>query len=242
MSADGVARRRDEVEVANGLAAAADAAGLGDGDRRRVRLELGDDASHCRKRRPEESSLLGLVADSGLERLEDLLLAARAHPRELAQPALLRCRLQAVERRDAELRPDPRRGLRADAGKPEEVDDTGRNEAAALRERVHLAVLDDLHDLVLDRLPDPGKLLRLPVERELRDRQRRLPDPPRRAAVRDDLERLLLEDLREVREQVELVRELAVAGQRLGHPAMIRRCLAPSSASRRTTSGRTSSR
>ena len=67
---------------------------------------------------------------------------------------------------------------------------------------------------------DPGELLRLPVERELGDRARRLADPRRRPAVRDDLERLLVEDLREVREQVELVGELGVPGQRR-HPAMI---------------------
>ena len=111
--------------------------------------------------------------------------------------------------------------------------------AAAFRQRVHLAVLDDLDDLALDRLADPGQLLRLAVERELRDRQRRLADPARGPPVGDHLERLLVEDLGEVREQVELVRELAVAGQRRGHPAMIRRWFARSSASRRTTSGRT---
>jgi len=41
---------------------------------------------------------------------------------------------------------------------------------------------------------------------------------------------------------IELIRELAVAGQRLRHPAMIRRCRARSSASPRTTSARTSRR
>ena len=45
--------------------------------------------------------------------------------------------------------------------------------ALPLRQRVDLAVLDDLDDLVLDRRADPGQLLRLAVERELRDRARR---------------------------------------------------------------------
>jgi hypothetical protein len=67
-------------------------------------------------------------------------------------------------------------------------------------------------------------------ERELRDRDCGLADAPRRAAVRENLERLLVEDLGEVGEEIELVRKLAVAGQRLRHPAMIRRCLARSSA------------
>ena len=235
-------RRRDEVEVADGLAATPDAARLRHGDRRRMRGELGDDAAHRRERLAEEPALFRLVADTRLERLEDLLLAARAHSGEVAQPALRGSALQPVERGDAELRPDPRRRLRADAGKAEEIDDTRRYQAAALRERVHLAVLDDLDDLVLDRLPDARELLRLSIERELGDRQRGLADPPRRAPVGDHLERLLLEDLREVREQVELVGELVVAGQRLRHPAMIRRCLARSCASPRTTSARTSRR
>ena len=197
---------------------------------------------HGGKRRREQPPLLGLVTDSGLEGLQDLLLAARAHPGEVAQPPGFGRGLQPVERGDAELHPDARRGLGSDSRKPEEVDDTRRDETAALRERVHLAVLDDLDGLRLDRLSDPGQLLRLALERELGDRQRRLPDPPRRPPVGDHLERLLFEDLREIRQELELIRELAVPGQRPGHPAMILRCLARSSASRRTTSGRTSSR
>ena len=55
-------------------------------------------------------------------------------------------------------------------GKPQEVDDPRRYEAAALGERVHLAVLDHLDDLVLDRLADARQLLGLPLERELGDR------------------------------------------------------------------------
>jgi hypothetical protein len=107
---------------------------------------------------------------------------------------------------------------------------------------VHLAVFDDLDDLRLDRLADAGKLLRLPRKRELGDRDRGLADAAGRAAVGENLERLLVEDLGEVGEEIELVRQLAVAGQRLRHPAMILRCLEPSSASRRTTSARTSRR
>ena len=48
-------------------------------------------------------------------------------------------------------------------------EDDLRRDALALRQRVDLAVLDDLDDLLLDRLADPAKLLRLPVERELGD-------------------------------------------------------------------------
>ena len=204
--------------------------------------ELVDDASHRRQRLSEEVPTLRFLADSGLERAEDLLLAPGAQAREIAQPALLRSRLQALERRDPELRPDPRGRLRTDARKPQEVDHPGRHEPAPLREGVHLAVLDDLDDLLLDRLPDPGQLLRLPVEGELRDGHGRLADPAGGAPVGDHLERVLGEDLREIREKVELVGKLAVPRQRPDHPAMIRTCLARSSASRPTTSARIWSR
>ena len=111
-----VARCRDEIEIADRLTAAPNASGLRHGDRRGMLLQLGDDTSHRRQRRREEPPLLGLVADAGLERRQDLLLAPRAHPRQVAQSAGFRGGLQAVERGDAELRPDPRGGLRLDSG------------------------------------------------------------------------------------------------------------------------------
>ena len=157
-----------------------------------------------------------------LERLQDLLLALLPEPREVAQPPVLGRGLQALERGDSELGPDPGGRLRADAGQPQEVDHAHGDALASPRERVHLPVVDDLDDLLLDRLPDSGQLGRATRERELGDRRRRLPDTRRRAPVGDDLERLLREDLRDVREQVELVGDLRVPGQRLGHAAMIR--------------------
>ena len=49
-------------------------------------------------------------------------------------------------------------------------DDLVRDLGLALRQRVDLAVLDDLDDLLLDRLADPLELLRAARERELGDR------------------------------------------------------------------------
>ena len=117
--------------------------------------------------------------------------------------------LQLVERRHAELLPDPRGRLRAEAGQAHEEDDLGRDPVPALRQRVDLAVLDDLDDLLLDRLADPRQLLRPPVERELRDRARRLADARRRAAVGEHAERRLALELEQVGEQLELLRDLA---------------------------------
>ena len=52
---------------------------------------------------------------------------------------------------------------------------SGGTSASPLRERLDVAGLDDLDDLLLDRLADPLQLLRAAVERELGDRRRRSP-------------------------------------------------------------------
>ena len=77
--------------------------------------------------------------------------------------------------------------------------------------RLDLPGLDDLDDLLLDRLADALQLLRPPVERELRDRARGLAHPRRGAAVGEHAERLGALELEQVGEQVELVRDIGVA-------------------------------
>ena len=81
----------------------------------------------------------------------------------------------------------------------------------------HLARLDDLDDLLLDRLADPGQLLRLALERELRDRAAGLADARRRAAVGEDAEGVLALELDQVGEQLELLGELVVPRQGRSH-------------------------
>ena len=87
---------------------------------------------------------------------------------------------------------------------------SGGTPALLLRQRLDLADLDDLDDLLLDRLADALQLLRAPVERELRDRAGGLAHPRRRAAVGDDAERVLALELEQVREEVELVGDVGV--------------------------------
>ena len=106
------------------------------------------------------------------------------------------------------------------------------------RVSAYLPVRGDLDDLLLDRLADQ-EIGCSPREGELRDGPGRLADARRSTAVSDDLERLLGQDLRDVREEVELVGDLGVSGQSLRHAAMIRTCLEPSSACPPTTSART---
>ena len=85
------------------------------------------------------------------------------------------------------------------------------------REGVHLSVFDDLDDLLLDRRADARQLLGLSLERELRDRRRRIPDARRSAPIGEHTEALFSEQLREVGEQVELIGDVRVAGKRAGH-------------------------
>ena len=83
-----------------------------------------------------------------------------------------------------------------------------------------LAVLDDLDDLRLDRLADVLQLLRLAVERELRDGGRRLADPGCRLAIGGDPKAVGALELHQVAEQFELLRELFIPRQ-LVTPAII---------------------
>ena len=153
------------------------------------------------------------------------IFASVAAPMPGERPQLLALgrRLQLRERRDAELAPDPRRRLRAEPRQPHERRDLAGHLGAPLRERLHVARLDDLDDLRLDRLADVRQLLRLALERELGDRRGRVADPRRRAPVGGDAKRLLAEDLGEVGQLVELVGEIAVARKRRDHAPIIGR-------------------
>ena len=129
-------------------------------------------------------------------------------------------RLELVERLDAELLPDPGRGLRPETRQLHEEDDLGRDAGLLLRQRLDLADLDDLDDLLLDRLADALQLLRATVERELGDGARRLAHARGRAAVGDDAEGVLALELEQVAEELDLVRDLGVL-RSSGHSAMI---------------------
>ena len=111
-----------------------------------------------------------------------------------------------------------------------------------LRQRVDLAVLDDLDDLALDRLADPLQLLRaLPSSASWAIEPAGLADPGRGAPVGEHAERVVALDLEDVGEQLELGGDVRVRGQGRRHRAMIRRRARDASACRPTTSARTSS-
>ena len=147
--------------------------------RRRRTLPASDTliAAGCARSSSTASSSVGSATPSSAlsgpgSRFSSARLAGRS-PRSLArgrrasEAVPIRSRAQPLERRDAELVPDPADRLRPEARNAHELDDLRGDELLVLRQRVHLAVLDDLDDLLLDRLADSLELLRLPFERHL---------------------------------------------------------------------------
>ena len=179
-----------------------------------------DDGAQLRQRRPEQRPPGAFGRLRLRERRRDLLLRPGADPRVPAQLVRLGGGLQGGDGRDAELLPDPPRGLRPEPRQPHEDRDLRGHLGLPLGQRVDLAVVDDLDDLLLDRLADPLQLLRLAVERELRDGGRRLADPRRRLPVGADPEPVRPLELHQVGEQVELLREQFVPRE-FSHVAII---------------------
>ncbi len=181
--------------------------------------EDGDDREHGRQPVAEQPPVArdGLRGEGG----EHLLLHLRPEARERPQPLGLGGRAQPLERVDAELLPDPCRGLRPEPRQPHELDEPGRNLALLPRQCLDLAAVDDLDDLLLDRPADPLELLRAALERELRDRAARLPDPVRGPPVGEHAKGLGTVELHQVGEEVELGRDVRVARQRGRHRSII---------------------
>ena len=212
---------RDHVEIAERLAPAPHAPGGRDLDRRRVRAERLDDVA-------DDRQALGRAGRAAPAPGRSPWRAPRGSRSSLFAPSpcrvpdalLLGGLAKAVERRHPELAPDPGRRLRAETREAQELRHLVRHLRAPLLERGHLAGLGQLDDLRLDRRADPRQLLRLARERELGDRRGRLPDPRRRAPVREHAKPLLAEDLRDVGQGVEGVGDVRVAGQR-GHASII---------------------
>ena len=161
---------------------------------------------------PEQRAARALGRRLGLrERREDLLLElrrrARRAPRSCsprpprAAPATVVIPSSCQIRR-AVFGPSPGRRMK--------LDDLLGHLRLALGQRVDLAVLDDLDDLLLDRLADPLQLLRLAVERELRDRAAVSRSALRRGGRRSTRKPSRALQLHQVGEQLELRGELGV--------------------------------
>ncbi len=176
-----------------------------------------DDGAHRGQRLAEQRLALDLLTRRG-ERAQNVLLGLRAETAERAQPLGLRRLLQLTQGRHAELLPDSARRLRPEPREVHELDDVGRNAVPPLRQRRDLPVLDDLDDLLLDHLADPGELLGLALHGQLRDRPARLAHTLRRPPVGERPELVAALELEEVGQELELLGDLRVAGKCLRHP------------------------
>ena len=194
----------EDVEVAAGLAAAAQAADRRDVGVGRVLAERGDERGGRLVRFGHQPA--AGRARPLLERLQDEGLLLRAHALEAAQPSLARRALEVVERADAELAVEQRDGLRADALQAEQVEDGRRELLQQLLVIGDRAGVDELADLGVEVLADPGD--REPCRgRQVGDPLGGVRDGLRGVAVRADLERVLALDLEQVADLGEHARD-----------------------------------
>ena len=212
-----VAGRGDDVEVSHLLLEAAHAARLAHLVGRGMLAKNGDDSPHRRQRATEQRLLLDLLPRRR-KRAQDVLLGLRAETGERAQLLGLGGLFQVLDRRDVQLLPDAPGGLRSEAGEAHELDDVRRDALLPFGERLDLAVVDDLHDLLLDRLADPRQLLRLALDGELSDRAAGLSNSLSGAPIGQRAELVASLQLEKVGQQVELVGDLGVLRKCLRHP------------------------
>ena len=93
----------------------------------------------------------------------------------------------------------------------------GGSLAAQLRERRHVARLDDLDDLALDRAADSREPGRLPVDRQLRDGDGGVADSRGGATVGGEPESVRAVELQHVGQKLEALGQLGVRRQLGGH-------------------------
>ena len=168
---------------------------------------------------------------TGVERIEDRLLLLRAEARQLAQLARLAGGLERVRRVDAQLGVQTLGGLRADAGHAHHLDQAVRVLLAQLLERLQRAGLAVLIDLGRDRRADTRQVNETPFLRHALDRLGRGPELVGRAAIRDHLVDDRAVELRQARQEVEEVGDLAVLHR---HDRLRRTFMLATSHTRRT--------
>src|SRR5439155_26114781 len=92
-----------------------------------------------------------------------------------------------------------------------------RDEPLGLHSSEDLTLVDDRDDLALDRLADHGQLIGLYFEPQIGDNARVLPNKGRGPPVGEQAVGGFTLELEDVGEQFELLRDVSVARQRLGH-------------------------
>ena len=217
----GLRRGGDHVEVAERLASAARAAGLGDLDRGRMLPQRRDDLADDGQADAEQPAALRLGPEALRERLEDPLLALRAEPLERPDPLLpprpARRPSSVVTPSSRQIRaavfgprPGRRRNCRPPAGTSARRFSSADIDPVSASSTTFASIV----------APIPGSSFAVPGERQLRDRRGRVADARRRPPVGEHAEALLAQDLGDVRQLVQRVRDVRVARQR-GHPPII---------------------
>ena len=146
-----------------------------------------------------------------LELGEQLLLLALAEAGLALQAALARGGLELRERRDAELLPEPARGLRAQAREADDLDEALGDAPAQLLERRHRARLAQLADLRRDRVADVVELGQPALLGQRPDRLGGLAKALGGPAVGEHAVHDGAVQLVEIAEQVEEIGDLAIA-------------------------------
>jgi hypothetical protein len=182
----GVLRRGDDVQILHAVAPASRGAGELDAVRRRVRAQHLEKRLGDRERVVQRHTSSRRLSGPGLERGEHGLLELR--PEALDAPQLLPFRrgLQRVERVDSQLVEQLAGALGPEPGEARHRDEARRELRPELRDRRYLAGLDERHELLLERLPDPGDLRHGARARPRGDGRRGVAHGLCRVAVRSD--------------------------------------------------------
>ena len=224
-----VVRRRHEVDVADDLLAATQRAGNLGLATARLGAQRLDQHLRTIERVVEQDHVLARTA-AGVERVEDRLLLLRAESLQLAQLARLARGLERVGRVDAELGVETLGGFRANARHAHHLDEAVRVLLAQLLERLQRAGLAVLIDLGRDRRADAGQVGETPLLRHALNRLGRGAELVGSAAIRDHLVDDRAVELRQARQEVEEVGDLAV----LHRHDRLRCCMPATSHMRRT--------
>ena len=173
----------DQVDVVAGLGSTPGRAGdldrVAGGVGAKVVRELLGHRQHLGEQQPLGGRPVGELA----QRRQHVLLGLRPEALELADPLLLGGGAQLLEARDAQLVVEAARRLRAHSGDHGHLDQGGRELPLQLRRGWDLAGVEQRHDLLLQRLADPGQLGRPAGAGQLLDRDGALPDHSGRLAV-----------------------------------------------------------
>jgi hypothetical protein len=181
-----VARRGDDVEVLDGVGAAAQGTRRLDAVARRVRAQRGEHLprdrlgarEHDARRRPAR----GVVFD---QRLLELRLGLQPEAAQLLDLPRLDGRAQRVEGVDAELVEQLAGALGTEPRQVHDLDQPRRELAAQLHERRDVASLVERAQLLLERLADARHGRHAPLARHRDDRHGRLAHRLGRVAVGD---------------------------------------------------------